>query len=80
MNYETIEIVKTVVLNGFENVDNWMDFMENIFNLLSKMLGGVWNCIIYKKYLGHFCVIPKTRQYINFYVSDLDFAIFQILN
>lgn len=80
MNRETIQTVKSVVLSAFETHDNWSDFLENIFNLLSKMLGGIWNCITYKKYLGHFCVIPKTRQYINFHVSDLEFAIFQISN
>ena len=78
MNYESIETVKKVISDGFRKYDNWTQFIENIFNALPKLLGGVWNCIVYKKYLGHFCVIPKTRQYINFYIDDLDFAIFQI--
>jgi len=78
MNENYIKIIRKLVFDGIKKWNNWTVFTSAMVKQLSMKFGGVWNCIIFKKTLGNFCVQPKAEKYINFYISEMDIAIFQV--
>ncbi len=74
-----IEKIKNIVFDSIMKFDreDLNDLTENIFKKLNEVIGGQWNCILFKECISAYCV-PDSECRIDFNIGDFKFVLYKL--
>ncbi len=75
---QTLErTIKQITIDSIRTLTHATKVCSQITDKANEKFGGNWNCIIYKKFFGTYCIRNNEGKYIHFSISDYNFIIFQ---
>ncbi len=69
--------IKRFTILSINSCENMTELCSKLSNLTSEKFGGVWQCFVYKEFLGSFKIRHKNNKFAYFTVCGLSFVIFQ---